>query len=99
MEKISLSKRIENYCFKQNGWVHSGTLERLALEAGYKSSNAGRRCREMQNDGILERKLEKGSVLYRYVVKLDNENLHSKEVRCSPKPDNHKTIPQVLALW
>ena len=64
--KISLSKRIENYLKKYDGWMHSGEIERLALNAGYKSSNAGRRCREMQNDGILERKLEKGSVLYKY---------------------------------
>ena len=69
MEKLSLSKRIEEYLRKQDGWVHSGEIERLALHAGYKSSNAGRRCREMQNEGILERKLEKGSVLYRYLTK------------------------------
>lgn len=70
MKKLSLSKRIENYIFKQNGWVHSGEIERLALQAGYKSSNAGRRCREMQNEGILERKLENGSVLYKYAIKI-----------------------------
>ena len=69
MKKISLSRRIENYLFKQNGWIHSGELERLALQAGYKASNAGRRCREMQNEGILDRKEERGSVLYKYHVK------------------------------
>lgn len=66
MKKLSLSKRIEEYLEKQPGWVHSGEIERLALGAGYKASNSGRRCREMQNEGIIDRKLEKGSVLYRY---------------------------------
>ena len=67
MKKLSLSKRIELYLEKQGGFIHSGEIERLALGAGYKASNAGRRCREMQNEGILERKEEKGSVLYKHI--------------------------------
>src|SRR3990167_1247746 len=74
-KKLSLSKRIENYLEKQGVWVHSRDLERLAMEAGYKSSNAGRRCREMvsgkNSAGLpipitLERKEERGSVWYKY---------------------------------
>ena len=82
MKKLSLSNRIANYLEKQGCWIHSADLERLALDAGYKSSNAGRRCREMQNEGILERKLEKGSVLYRYVVKYGNEDNAEKINLC-----------------
>ena len=98
MKKLSLSNRIANYLEKQGCWIHSADLERLALEAGYKSSNAGRRCREMQNEGILERKLEKGSVLYRYVVKY-KDDLLSKEVRCPIVPHNNQTFPKMSALW
>lgn len=54
---------------KRGEFVNSGEIERLAMEAGYKSSNASRRCREMvtgktSNGGTcpitLERKEEKG---------------------------------------
>lgn len=74
--KESLSKRIEKYLRKYDGWLHSAEIERLALQAGYKSSNAGRRCREMTSGKlsngrtcpiVLERKEEKGSVLYRAI--------------------------------
>jgi len=76
MKKPSLSKRIQNYLQKMNCYVNSGEIERLALQAGFKSSNAGRRYREMVtgklSDGktcpiVLERKEdEKGIVWYKY---------------------------------
>ena len=78
MRKPSLSKRIERYCRKNYpSWIPSMTLERLALQEGYKSSNAGRRCREMQSgklsDGktcpiVLERREVEGVVEYRYLM-------------------------------
>jgi len=76
MKKLSLSNRIANYLEKQGCWIHSADLERLALEAGYKSSNSGRRCREMESGHlsngricpkILERKLVNGSVMYKFI--------------------------------
>lgn len=103
MKKLSLSKRIEKYLEKRYpDFVHSGEIERLALQAGYKSSNAGRRCREMQNEGILERKLENGSVLYRYlkpdVVKYNNE-IYPKKMRLPSFPNNNQIIPKMSTLW
>ena len=48
-------------------FINGGELERLALEAGYKSSNISRRLREMVNEGLLERRLnQSGTVEYRY---------------------------------
>ena len=50
MKKPILSSRIQKYCQKKYpDWICSGEIERLALQAGYKSTNAGRRCREMEN--------------------------------------------------
>lgn len=48
-------------------WINGGELERLALIAGYKSSNVSRRCRELHAEGlILRRENEKGHVEYRF---------------------------------
>jgi DNA-binding IclR family transcriptional regulator len=64
--KISLAQRIERYLKNHDGWLNGGEVERLALQVGYKASNASRRCRELAGEGILERKEEKGTVWYRY---------------------------------
>lgn len=67
-EKISLRNRMVDYLRKQEGWINGGELERLALSAGYKASNISRRARECAAEGILERKEERGSVLYKFKV-------------------------------
>lgn len=78
MKKVSLSKRILNYCRARQTWISGGELERLAMEAGFKSSNAGRRCREMESgissDGrpceiVLERRMISGTVFYKALPK------------------------------
>lgn len=57
---MSLKERIYQYLLKNHQWWNSGELERLALDAGYKASNAGRRCRELCEEGKLERQIRKG---------------------------------------
>lgn len=68
MKKLPLKTRMINYLKKDGGYVNGGELERLALSVGYKASNISRRARECAEDGILERKEEKGSVWYKYVA-------------------------------
>ena len=84
MKKESLASRIKNYLRKHGGWVHSGEIERLTMQAGYKASNGSRRCREMtsglMSNGktcpiVLEKKEEKGSVLYRYKPKYETKQV------------------------
>jgi DNA-binding IclR family transcriptional regulator len=66
----SLSDRIERYLKSNAGtWKNGGEIERLAMGIGYKASNASRRCRELVQNGTLERKEEKGSVWYRAPIK------------------------------
>jgi DNA-binding MarR family transcriptional regulator len=60
MKKVSLKQRILEYLRKGDEWVNGGTLERLAESVGYKASNASRRARELENEGLIERKVEKG---------------------------------------
>ena len=64
--KISLKTKLITFAKGKNGWINGGEFERLAMNEGFKSSNAGRRCREMANLGILERRISGKSVEYRY---------------------------------
>lgn len=72
---MSLQNKIQNvlyevYLRNPDDWTNGGEVERMALNNGYKASNASRRMRELANEGILDRKIEAGSVWYRYVPKL-----------------------------
>jgi len=79
---MSLKNRIVKYVYRSDGWVHSGKLERLAMDAGYKAGNAGRRCRELAEAKVFERREnKKGHVEYKcdelprkYKVKLHEFN-------------------------
>lgn len=68
MQKLSLKKRIAKFLrLHPDAWYNGGEFERMALEVGYKSSNASRRCRELVHEGsYIQRKEENGSVWYRY---------------------------------
>ena len=68
MKPLPLRTRLYGYLQRHEGdWIHSGHLEKLAQEAGYKASNGSRRLRELQSEGRIEVKYERGSALYRYV--------------------------------
>jgi DNA-binding IclR family transcriptional regulator len=56
----SLKSRILNYLNNQEGFCNGGTIEKLAEDAGYKASNASRRCRELVNEGKLQKKISRG---------------------------------------
>jgi hypothetical protein len=65
--KTSLTQRIKNY-FKgrPTHWINGGEIEALSIQAGYKGSTASRRMRDLASKGILDRKLEMGSVWYKF---------------------------------
>ena len=63
--KLGLKQRIKAYLDKCGIWVNGGKIEELSMSVGYKASNGSRRCREMAEDGLIERKEENGSVWYR----------------------------------
>lgn len=66
MKHESLKNRIANYLQKQETWVASGRIQELA-SADYRSpQNAGRRCRELVAEGILEVEYRKGHAWYRF---------------------------------
>lgn len=65
--KTSLKNRILERLQEMEGqWVHRGRIEERVKEWGYLAENGNRRCRELCADGLIEKKEEKGSVLYRY---------------------------------
>lgn len=56
---MSLKQTITEY-LKGKDFVHKGELGRKAvLEWGYENENLGRRCRELENEGKVERLLKK----------------------------------------
>jgi len=80
-KSISLKDRITKYVYNSDGWVNGGTLERLASENGYKSSNCSRRARELANEGIFERRIEKGCVEYKCeILPFHLKELTSEEI-------------------
>jgi DNA-binding MarR family transcriptional regulator len=69
--EISLSERIKRYLEKRpDTFVNGRDIEELAMQAGYKASNASRRCRELAEEGFIDREERKGrgcrSVFYKY---------------------------------
>ena len=75
----SLESSIQDYLeqwykYDPTKFVNGGEIEKLAQTKGYKASNASRRCREMFNEGILDRRENaKGHVEYRHKPNQVNE--------------------------
>lgn len=61
MKKKSLATRITEYLQKIDHWVCGGDIQELAMKAGYEAQNAGRRLRELTEDGTLEVKYVRGN--------------------------------------
>lgn len=74
--KLSLKTRIKNYLDKKGKFVNGGEIERKAMELGYKASNASRRCRELYEDKLIDRKEEKGTVWYKTLKPLSKINYY-----------------------
>ena len=54
MLSLTLRQRLVRYLEKHTTYIASGELQRLAQNAGYTPQNAGRRLRELVEDGIVE---------------------------------------------
>jgi hypothetical protein len=54
---------------KYPNWINGGELEMFAVTQSYKASNGSRRCRELADEGTLERRINGKSVEYRYLQK------------------------------
>ena len=59
-KKKSLHDIILEFLHEAGGWVNGGSIERLAMDHGYKASNASRRMREMHDDKLVEREERPG---------------------------------------
>ena len=71
-------------------WTHKGELERIVInQLHYEGDNVARRCRELVNKGIFEKKMENGCVLYRYYEKnlvdtMVNKMIDQQKLKCEP---------------
>jgi len=66
MSQTSLKKQILEYLQKREEWISGREIEGFAHAVGHKGATAGRRCRELYNDGLIDRDFRKGCVQYRY---------------------------------
>ena len=79
-EEISLIKQIELLAKeKYPRFVNGGDFERLAMDNGYKASNAGRRCRELETG-----KDSNGTPIRKALFKNPDPTLKSVEYRWIP---------------
>lgn len=62
MRNESLKERILVYLSGTDKWINGGEIERLAMNVGYKSSNASRRCRELVNEGKILKAIRRSPV-------------------------------------
>ena len=61
--------------------VHGGELERLGMDLGFKASNAGRRCRELENDGLIERIMNsRREVQYKWIQTAPKKEMSQNEM-------------------
>lgn len=71
MNDLSLRERIISYFTRHNDrQINGGDIERLALNAGYKASNASRRLRELAEERFLLREERKGNKVKSVYYKL-----------------------------
>lgn len=66
---MSLKSELKEFAQKRGRgeFTNGGEFERLAMDLGFKPSNASRRLRELENEGFLEvRYNEKRCAEYRY---------------------------------
>lgn len=63
--KSRILRYIESRTKDNEEYINGGDIEREALLAGYKASNASRRLRELAREGYLWRREKNGCVEYR----------------------------------
>lgn len=58
--KESIQTKIKLYLKEKDDWISGGLIEDMIRQTdGHKASNASRRCRELEDAGIIERRLTK----------------------------------------
>lgn len=64
---MTLKERLYQYFLKNHTlWISSGEIQRIVMEkTSYTPSNASRRLRELENEGLLEVKYIRGHAHYR----------------------------------
>ena len=78
---MSLKQQILSYLKEQYpAYVHKGVIGKKAvLEWGYENENAGRRCRELENAGVIEKDPNSYEAIYRYVPQKEVEKEAEQE--------------------
>ena len=84
-KKPALKVRLAQFAKeKYPAWINGGDLEMFAVTLNFKASNGSRRCRELADEGTLERRMNGKSVEYRYLQKEPQKNPTNRRcLKCS----------------
>lgn len=86
--KEGLKQKILKRLMEMEGqWIHKGRIEERTKEWGYLAETGDRRCRELAEDGLIQRKEERGSVMYRY---------EKNTTKISEGDGSRSVLPEVL---
>jgi DNA-binding transcriptional ArsR family regulator len=69
MRRLALKDRLAAYLKRHysQAWIASGELQRIvAAKTDYTPQNVGRRLRELENEGTVQVRYERGHAFYRY---------------------------------
>ena len=89
-KKPALKVRLTQFAKeKYPNWINGNEFEVFALTLGKKGSNGARRCRELADEGTLERRINGKSVEYRYLQKEVQKQNPASIFKCS-----HPTCPK-----
>lgn len=72
--KESIKQKILFYLTEKRDWVYGGLIEDFIRQTdGHKASNASRRCRELEDEGKVERRIVKLNGLSVVQYRIKNE--------------------------
>ena len=96
----SIKSKILNYLQEKRDWIYGGVIDDFIRQIdGHKASNCSRRCRELVNQGKIQRRLVSVDgipnkvVQYKYAEnKKENSQPVKKEIRSDIQPVYQKTL-------
>ncbi|OPZ94120.1 MAG: hypothetical protein BWY74_00827 [Firmicutes bacterium ADurb.Bin419] len=65
---MSLKKQLIIYLKNRREYISKAEIEQFGESLGFLGDNVARRCRELQNEGVFERKKQGKSIAYKYHI-------------------------------
>jgi DNA-binding transcriptional ArsR family regulator len=81
MSRATLKERLLKWLRNHPGFIPSGELQRIVAQSTkYSPQNVGHRLRELENEGLIEVKYERGHAHYRAVLRETFEQAMARQL-------------------